>query len=105
MTQQVRTSYRKHRRATWALVLVALTAGALAAVLPALGAPGDNIPPPSQPANVMPKVVNVGGSNFSCANNTGGFGPAGLSTFQITNPPHLRPPSPTAARTQTFRLV
>ena len=45
MTDHVRTSYRRHRKATWTFLLVALAAGALAAVLPALGAVGDQIPP------------------------------------------------------------
>ncbi len=87
MTDHVRTSYRRHRKASWAFVLVAVTAGALAAVLPALGAAGDPIPPRSEPALVTPKLVDVGGSNFSCASDTGGAGPAGLSTFQVSNTP------------------
>ncbi len=86
MTDHVRTSYRRHRKATW-IFLVALAAGALAAVLPALGAVGDPIPPASKPAGVTPTVVEIGGSNFDCTGNTGGVGPAGLSTFQVPNPP------------------
>ena len=86
MTQHVREGYRNHRKATWAALLVVLTTAVLAVVLPAIGAT-TNIPPASQPRNVLPTLVNVGGSNFSCSTNTGGVGPAGMSTFQVPNPP------------------
>ncbi len=90
MTQQVRTSYRKHRKATWAgglTVVGAAILAALALVLPAFGAAGEPIPPASSPRSVTPTEVNVGGSNFSCTANTGGA-PSGLSTFQVSGPPN-----------------
>ena len=86
MTQQVRTSYKKHRRATWAAAIGVLGLVALVMVLPAIGAAGDPIPPAAKPSNVIPTVVNVGGSNFSCSANAGDT-PAGMSTFQVPNPP------------------
>ena len=56
-------------------------------MLPALGAVGDDIAPQSLPAEVTPKVADIGGSNFDCTRDTGGAGPAGLSTLQVPNPP------------------
>jgi hypothetical protein len=90
MTQHVRTTYQGHRKTTWAVVLTLAVAAALAAlalVLPALGATGQPIPPPSFPGGVTPTEVNIGGSNFSCTANTGGT-PSGLSTFQVSGPPN-----------------
>jgi len=97
MTQQVRKGYRNHRKASWAAVLVVLVAAALAVVIPALGAT-DGTPLPPQSANkVIPTVVNVGGSNFSCTAPMNGrgpsvVGPAGMSTFKVSNPPNSATP-------------
>lgn len=97
MTQQVRKGYRNHRKGTWAAVLVVLAAAALAVVLPALGA-ADGTPLPPQSANkVIPTLVNVGGSNFSCTapmngNGPSVVGPAGMSPFKVSNPPNSATP-------------
>ncbi|HSG14130.1 MAG TPA: hypothetical protein VLA22_09690, partial [Gaiellaceae bacterium] len=77
MTQQVRRTYRNHRRGAWAAVLVVLVAAALAVVIPAFAAEdGAPILPPSV-EGVTPTVVNVGGSNFSCTDpmSNPGIGP------------------------------
>lgn len=88
--QQVRKSYRNHRKAAWGAVLVVLVAAALAIVLPATAvSAGDAIPPAAAPSGVTPTLVSVGGSNFSCSANTGY--PAGTyQTFQVPNPPQSK---------------
>lgn len=98
MTQHVRAGYRRHRKATWAVVLVAAIAAALALVLPALGSTTTGCTPNSttcvKPAStyqgVTPSVVNVGGSNFDCTKAGTNYGgtpmPSGMRQFQITKP-------------------
>jgi hypothetical protein len=79
MTQHVRTSYRKHRKATWAAVLLVAIVGALVAtVIPATGAPGDPTGLKSDPLGVQPVEDPSGGSTFTC--------PSGFRQFQINNP-------------------
>jgi hypothetical protein len=79
MTQHVRSNYRIHRKATWAVVLFVAVVGALAAtVLPAVGAPGDNTGLRSDPLQVQPVEDPSGGSTYTC--------PAGFNQFQINNP-------------------
>ena len=92
MTQHVRTSYRRHRKATWAAVLVVVVAAALALVVPALGINDTGCTPdtstcvkPASGQGITPSVVNVGGSTFSCATHALGV-PAGMQQFQISNP-------------------
>jgi hypothetical protein len=87
MTQQVRKRYRNHRKAAWAAALGVLVATALAIVLPAIGA-GAELLPASKPQNVIPTLVDVGGSNFSCSTHTGGVGPAGMSTLKVSDVPN-----------------
>lgn len=91
MTQHVRAGYRRHRKFTWAVVLGVLIAGALALVIPALGASGDLIPPASTTQSVTPTDVPVGGSNFDCTTNTGGV-PANLRSFSVSTPPNSTTP-------------
>ena len=98
MTQHVRSSYRKHPRATWAVVLVAMVAAALAVVWPAFGSDTSPctypacIPPESTTQRVTPALVPIGGSNFDCTKagasyaNPNGPTPPGLRQFQISNP-------------------
>ena len=86
MTQHVRKSYRNHRKTTWAGVFVVLVVAALVSVLPALGE--DTGPPltngvaPPSGQGVFPSIVDVGGSNFSCAL----AGASGMEEFQISKP-------------------
>jgi hypothetical protein len=96
MTQQVRKSYRNHRKATWAGMLVVVVVASLAVVLPALGSDTDPcvypdcVPPESTLQTIGPSIVNVGGSNFSCASAGENYGgtptPAGMRQFQISKP-------------------
>jgi hypothetical protein len=97
MTQQVRSSYRKHPRATWAVVLVAMVAAALAVVWPAFGRDTSPcvgsacipIPHPSG-QGITPSLEAIGGSNFSCGSVGSTYGgapaPSGLRQFQISKP-------------------
>src|SRR5262245_61486514 len=82
MTQHVRTGYRRHPKAAWMLIvgILSLAAVSLAVVIPALGAPtAVQIRPGAKGSGVVPDLVNIGGSNFTC--------PAGLSTFRVSNTP------------------
>ena len=88
MTEHVRTSYKKHRRATWAAAIAVLAIFGLAVVIPAIGAT-TYIDPPAQPSGVRPQLVNVGGSNFNCTTNVGAA-PGTYQTFQVPNPPQSR---------------
>jgi hypothetical protein len=67
MTQHVRTGYRRHRTYVWAVAVVVFAAAALAVVLPAVGANGDPIPPPSDPVGVLPTENSLSGSTFTCS--------------------------------------
>jgi hypothetical protein len=97
MTQQVRTTYRNHRKGAWAAVLVVLVAAALAVVIPALAAEDGTPIPPESVAGVTPTLVNVGGSNFSCTDPMGnsGTGPKdpSLMTFAVSNVPNSTTPA------------
>lgn len=92
MTEHVRTGYRRHRKATWAVVLGTLVAGALAVAIPALGQSTDSTTgvPPASGQGIYPSTVPVGGSNFSCASAGATYGgtatPSGMRQFQISNP-------------------
>ncbi|HEX2346685.1 MAG TPA: hypothetical protein VHI12_08875 [Gaiellaceae bacterium] len=97
MTQHVRKSYKKHRKATWAAALVVVVLAALALVLPALAIDNSPCPPnastcvtPGSGQGITPSVVNVGGSNFSCASAGANYGgpatPSGMRQFQISKP-------------------
>jgi hypothetical protein len=85
MTQQVRTTYRNHRRGTWAAVLLVLVVASLSAiVLPATGATTDvQVGLPSDPLGVPPYENAAGGNTFNCSdiNQT-----EGLQQFKINNP-------------------
>ena len=92
MTEHVRKSYRSHRKATWAGVLVVPVLAMLAIAIPALGQTTDantGVRPPSG-EGVYPSVVPVGGSNFDCAKAGTGYAspstPLGMKQFQISNP-------------------
>jgi len=92
MTQHVRNSYRKHRKGTWAATLVVVVLAALALVLPALAIDNSPCTPnastcvtPGSGQGVIPSVVDVGGSNFSCASSAGNT-PPGMRQFQISKP-------------------
>ena len=79
MSEQVRTSYRNHRKAAWAVVLfVAIVVALAATVLPATGAPGDPTGLRSDPLGVQPVEDPSGGSTYAC--------PGGFKQFQINNP-------------------
>lgn len=68
MTQQVRKSYRNHRKGTWAAVLVVLVAVALAIVLPATASHPGSIAPDSEPLGALAITWNSGGGGtFSCS--------------------------------------
>lgn len=93
MTQQVRRTYRNHRRGAWAAVLVVLVAAALVVVLPGLASDttsSGGIKPKSTYQQVAPSLVDVGGSNFSCDSAGTTYGspaiPSGLTQFQISKP-------------------
>ena len=90
MTEHVRTNYRKHPRAAWAVVLVVLVTAALVVVLPALGRTSANGVAPPSGQGILPSTENVGGSNFSCANAGTSYAPPstplGMEQFQISNP-------------------
>jgi hypothetical protein len=93
------------------VVLVAAVAAALALVVPALGISTTGCTPdtttcvkPASGQGITPSVVNVGGTNFSCATNAGGT-PAGMNVrqFQISNPvPGLYTDSATGVQ---FRIL
>lgn len=92
MTQHVRKSYHNHRKATWAAVVVVLVAATLALVLPALAInttgcdpanSTDCVKPESTLQKIVPSIVQVGGSNFSCAS---AGSTAGMRQFQISKP-------------------
>jgi hypothetical protein len=83
MTQHVKTAYRRHRRGTWAAVLVVLGAAALATVLPAVAATGDEIPPQSAPLQVMPTENPSGGDTFQCNSLPGSHG---AYQYKFNNP-------------------
>jgi hypothetical protein len=79
MTQHVRTSYKKHRKTTWGIVLLVAIVGALiATVIPATGAPGDPTGLRSDPLGVQPIEDPSGGSTYTC--------PQQFNQFQINNP-------------------
>lgn len=92
MTEHVRTNYRKHPRATWAVVLGVLVTAALVAVLPALArtTSSANGVAPASGQGILPSTESVGGSNFSCANAGTSYAPpstpSGMEQFQISNP-------------------
>jgi len=72
MTQQVRTTYRKHPRTILAVTLGAIVALLVIAVLPA-GA-----------ARVTGQVVNLGGQNFDCSNSL--VKSRATNEFRVVNP-------------------
>ena len=79
MTQHVRTSYRRHRKATWAIVLFIAIVGALVAtVIPATGAPADVTGLPSDPLGAPAVPDSSGGSTYTC--------PSGFNQLPINNP-------------------
>src|ERR1700752_5267851 len=81
MTQHARTNYRRHRKATWAVVLFVAVVGALVApVLPATGATGDPTGLPSDPLGVQPIENPNGGNTFTCPSGSG------FNQFKINNP-------------------
>src|SRR5262245_20327551 len=86
MTQHVRTGYRRHPKAAWMLIvgILSLAAVSLAVVIPALGAPAVQVGPAASPSGVVPDLVDIGGSNFTC--------PQGLSTFRVSNTPSSTQP-------------
>lgn len=77
MTKQVRTAYRRHRRATVVVVLLALAAGLVFAVYPASGA--GNVP---STQGVTPTTVSLGGQSGDCA----AVGSQAQYEFRIVNP-------------------
>jgi hypothetical protein len=82
MTQQVRKAYKGRRKWAWIVVLPVLTAAALAVVIPAVAAEGDDIPPRSTPGNVLPVENSAGGNTFTCAS----VNAEATNEFKISNP-------------------